>query len=317
MDTVLNGIKILQSEISTLKAELKDETKGAEGVNYYLNDFFGHQELSLKSEETENGYKFEVIRQGQKAHNLSEGECSLIAFCYFMAKLEDVETKGHKPIIYIDDPISSLDSNHIFFVFSLINSEIVKPGKFSQLFISTHNLDFLKYLKRLVPKDGESNNLERRYFIIERTSVESNLRLMPKYLKSYVTEFNYLFHQLFKCANVPDIAHDGEHECFYNYGNSARKFLEAFLYFKYPNANEKDNSKLEKFFGGDVHSSLLTERVNNEYSHLAGVFERSMSPIDVPEMKSSAQFIMNKIQEKDPEQFSSLLESIGSPVVNF
>src|SRR5690606_39389208 len=54
-------------------------------------------------------------------------------------------------------PISSLDSNHIFFMFSLIESLIAKPVKkadgsntyrYKQLFISTHNLDFLKYLKR-------------------------------------------------------------------------------------------------------------------------------------------------------------------------
>lgn len=232
-------------------------------------------------------------------------------------KLEDIDTKGEKPIVYIDDPISSLDNNHIFFVFGLINSEIVNSGAFSQLFISTHNLDFLKYLKRLLPNDKNGNNLERRYFIVERTKQESKIRLMPNYLKSYVTEFNYLFHQVFKCANAPDVAVSDEHDCYYNYANSARKFLEAFLYFKYPNANEKDHTKLVKFFGGDVRSKILIERITNEYSHLAGVFERSLAPVEIPEMKTSAQFILNKINEKDPEQYNSLLESIGNPEVNF
>ena len=140
---------------------------------------------------------------------------------------------------------------------------------------------------------------------------------MPGYLKSYVTEFNYLFHQVFKCANAADVSIEQEHECYYNYGNNARKFLEAFLYFKYPNANEKDNNKLERFFGSDSKASLLTERIHNEYSHLAGVFERSINPIDVPEMKRSAQFILNKMKEKDPDQYAAFLESIGSPAVNF
>lgn len=310
-------VKKIEAEIKALKSELKDETKGADRVNEYLNDFFGHKEISLSSVESLDGYRFEVIRQGKKAHHLSEGECSLVAFCYFMAKLEDIDTKGEKPIVYIDDPISSLDNNHIFFVFGLINSEIVNSGNFSQLFISTHNLDFLKYLKRLLPKDRDGNNLDRRYFIVERNEQESNIRLMPNYLKNYVTEFNYLFHQVFKCANAPDIAVSDEHDCYYNYANSARKFLEAFLYFKYPNANEKDHSKLVRFFGGDVRSKILIERITNEYSHLAGVFERSITPVEVPEMKTSAQFILNKINEKDPEQYSSLLESIGNPEVNF
>ena len=303
--------------LDKLKAQLKDESKGADRVNVYLNDFFGHKALSLKSEAIESGYKFEVVRNGIKAHHLSEGECSLIAFCYFMAKLHDIETKGHKPVIYIDDPISSLDSNHIFFIFSLINSEIVRAGNFGQLFVSTHNLDFLKYLKRLVPKDVDGNGEERRYFIIENAGAVSSLRLMPGYLKSYVTEFNYLFHQIFKCANAGDVPAENEHDCYYNYGNNARKFLEAFLYYKYPNANEKDLTKLERFFGDDSRSSLLTERIHNEYSHLAGVFERSISPVDVPEMKRSAQFILNKMKERDADQYAAFMDSIGNPIASF
>ena len=95
--------------------------------------------------------QFTIHREGVVANNLSEGECSLISFCYFVAKMEDElkdETNSSKLIIYIDDPISSLDSNHIFFMFSLIESIIAKPKKYGQLFISTHNLDFLKYLKK-------------------------------------------------------------------------------------------------------------------------------------------------------------------------
>jgi wobble nucleotide-excising tRNase len=96
----------------------------------------------LEDIDKSNGKKirFELIRDGKKAYHLSEGECSLIAFCYFMAKLEDVDTKGCKPIIWIDDPISSLDSNHIFFVYSLIKSEILSNNEFEQLFVSTHSL---------------------------------------------------------------------------------------------------------------------------------------------------------------------------------
>lgn len=301
----------LMREIDRLKAQLKDESKGADRVNYYLNNFFGHESLKLVAVEDKSGYRFEISRNGQKAHHLSEGECSLVAFCYFMAKLDDVETKNNNPIIWIDDPISSLDGNHIFFVFGLINSEIIKSGKFKQLFISTHNLDFLKYLKLLLSKDENGNELQRRYFVIERADKGSQIKLMPPYLKSYVTEFNYLFHQIYKCANVDISTAESDHDCFYNYGNNARKFLESYLYYRYPNVNEKDESKLIRFFGDDTLSTMLTERINNEYSHLAGVFERSISPIDVPEMQKSAQFILNQIKFKDPDQYNALLESIG------
>ena len=96
-------------------------------------------------------------------------------------------------IIYIDDPVSSLDTNHIFFVFSLIESVLTIPNKesnhtnsckYRQLFISTHNLDFLKYLKRVTKpnKDGTTE-----FLMVEKEMGSSRLILMPEYLKKYQT----------------------------------------------------------------------------------------------------------------------------------
>ena len=301
--------------ISNKERERKDEEAGAKKVNEYLNNFFGHSFLTLqalKDKDEEKSIYFEVVRNGKKAYHLSEGECSLISFCYFMAKLEDIDTKDMNPIIWIDDPISSLDGNHIFFVYSLISSEIIQPKKIEQLFISTHNLDFLKYLKRFSnyfsKKESQENTIS--YFLLNRERDESNLIIMPNYLKNYVTEFNYLFHQIYKCSIAEENDID-EHSLFYNFANNTRKFLEAFLFYKYPNADINDKDKLLKFFEGDKQAVTLADRIDNEYSHLEGLFERSMRPIDVPEMRTMAQYILKKIEEKDKEQYDALLKSIG------
>lgn len=300
-------IKLQITQIEDKERLMKDEEKGALKVNEYLNNFFGHDFLTLQAkEETDKKIRFEIVRNGKKAYHLSEGECSLIAFCYFMAKLEDVETKGSKPIIWIDDPISSLDSNHIFFIYSLINAEIISKQEFEQIFISTHNLDFLKYLKRL---PNALNKNRCAYFLISREKDTSKIKLMPRYLKDYVTEFNFLFHQIYICSTT-DTDDENQHNLFYNFGNNTRKFLEAFLYYKYPNANDQIE-KLTKFFGDNRQASTMTDRINNEFSHLEGLFERSMTPIDIPEMKKTATFILDKIKEKDNEQYDALLMSIG------
>lgn len=315
-NTINEKILNHKKQIEDKKRLMNDEEKGALKVNEYLNNYFGHNFLTLKAiEETDpvssgKNIRFEIARNGKKAHHLSEGECSLIAFCYFMAKLEDIDTKGVKPIIWIDDPISSLDSNHIFFIYSLINSEIVSKKEYEQLFISTHNLDFLKYLKRL---PGALNKKEAQYFIIARENDKSRIKVMPRYLKDYVTEFNYLFHQIYICANA-DIDDDNQHVFYYNFANNARKFLEAFLFYKYPNAIEHDD-KLLRFFGDNQQASSMTDRINNEYSHLEGIFERSMIPIDVPEMKKVAAFVLDKIKEKDADQYEALLKSIDEQTV--
>ncbi len=318
---IIQIIRDKEELIAAKKRELNDEEKGARRVNEYLNNFFGHQFLSLeaikdeKIGEESKRIRFEVIRDGKKAYHLSEGERSLLAFCYFLAKLHDIDTKGSEPIIWIDDPISSLDGNHIFFVYSLLNTEIVSSGTFKQLFISTHNLNFLKYLKRLsgkyVDPDGNKKDYHKGYFVVIRNDKISTISAMPKYLKEYVTEFNYLFHQIYKCS-VIDVVDDTNYMTFYNFANNARKFFEIYLYYKYPDQGMSE-STLTLFFGNEKIPAILTDRINNEYSHLSGIFERGSTPVEVPEMQKSAKQIIERLKE-DEDQFSALLKSIGEPL---
>jgi len=313
-------IEDIEKEIKDLNNSLNDEKKGAEKINEYLNHFFGNKHLELVAEQQvgETAYKFVIKRDNQSAYNLSEGERSLIAFCYFLAKLKDADTQSKKPIIWIDDPISSLDNNHIFFIYSLIESQIAQPTKnsagdliynYEQLFISTHNLDFLKYLKRL---SRPNNDFE--YFIIERRSNEiSEISPMPKYLKKYITEFNYLFHQIYKAGMNQEVEN---HDLYYNFGNNLRKFLEAYLFYKYPNMS-KEKEKIKQFFDNDNTAIEVSNRLNNELSHLESVFDRSMRPIEVPEIPKLARYVLNKIKEKDNEQFEALLKSIDIKVEEY
>uniref|UniRef100_UPI0027E3DD87 AAA family ATPase n=1 Tax=Serratia marcescens TaxID=615 RepID=UPI0027E3DD87 len=116
-----------ETEVTRLQGQQKDERKGAERVNDLLSHFFGHDGIKLEAKDNvdNTSVKFEVTRDGKSAYNLSEGECSLIAFCYFIAKLEEPDSKGKDLIIYIDDPISSLDGNHIFFMFTVFFKIVV------------------------------------------------------------------------------------------------------------------------------------------------------------------------------------------------
>ena len=234
----------------------------------------------------------------------------MLAFCYFMAKLEDVKTKGTKPIIWIDDPICSLDSNHVFFVYSLINAEIVKRESYEQLFISTHNLDFLKYLKRLKDEKYDTKEEKRRtrYLIIERTNDFSDIKIMPRYMVEYVSEFNYLFECIYRCSQISTVD-DTNYSLFYNFGNNARKFLELYLYYKYPGQTD-EKQRFQAFFGDALTISVLN-RLNNEYSHMCGVFERGEKIVDVPEILKVAKAIVKRIEIKDLEQYQSLINGIS------
>jgi wobble nucleotide-excising tRNase len=317
------NLKQKENEITKLESQRHDESKAADRINELLNLHFGNKHLELKPYECSSSkqIKFKLYRGNEQAFNLSEGESSLIAFCYFIAKLEafndNVVNPELKPIIWIDDPISSLDSNHIFFIYSMIQSEIQKKQKYNQLLISTHNLEFLKYCHRIGSKDfKEKNGTKERvksYYLIEKTGQEQSLICsMPQYMRDYVTEFNYLFEQIYKCADEGEVNHDVT----YSFANNARKFIEIYSFYKLPHHNYHNKSFAEMIhslgiFDNDI-PAYLVERVDHEGSHLTSL-ERGMNIIEKSEIKQAAKWILSLIQKLDEKQYKALCESIGKP----
>lgn len=305
----LSELSQVKLEIQNLENDLNDASIAATEVNRLLNHNLGHSTLQMKALDEDDETvptKFAILRNGQKAYNLSEGEKSLIAFCYFIASLQDGYDENHKPILWIDDPISSLDSNHIYFVYSLIKTQLINEKVFDQIFITTHNLNFLKYLKRLSSTITETQN-PISYFLIERESDGSSINRMPKYLKDSTSEFSHLFKHIQICANQK--CTDITYEYYYNFGNNSRKFFEIYLYYRFPNY-EEHSGKMKKFFGMDEIPGVLLDRINNESSHIVGNLERGQLPVEIPEIRNAAKLIIEKIKDHDEEQYSALIRSI-------
>ena len=308
-EDINNQISEEEKKIRNKQRELNDEEKGALAVNEYLKNCFDHYPLSLEAkednidEEVSACVRFEIMRNGKKAYHLSEGECNLLAFCYFIAKLEDTNTKGSNPTIWIDDPISSLDGNHIFLIYSLIDSEIISKSRYEQIFVSTHSLEFLRYLSQLGDREDRNNN--SAHFLVERLNQNSTIRVMPKYIKEFFTEFNYLFRVIYKCA-YPKESDEKSLSYFYIFGNNARRFLEIYLYYKYP-TDIKFNKKLELFFR-DGSLVKLINRIINEYSH-SKILEGGLSPNE-SEIKTVAKKITDRLRETDIEQYKALCKSV-------
>ncbi|EAI3365144.1 RloC protein, partial [Campylobacter jejuni] len=109
----------------------------------------------------------------------------------------------------------------------------------------------------------------------------------------------------------------------YNFGNNLRKFLEIYLFFKYPNNFESlDKELIERFFNDTYQSDRIDEnhqkmvasiinRYQNEYSHLREILSRGMQPIDIEESKKIAKFILETIKQNDKQQYKALVKSIG------
>jgi wobble nucleotide-excising tRNase len=128
IETKVAAIETQKQAITTIKAKLDETIKGADKVNEYLKIFFGKDDVQITPTSDK---KFKLVRGTEVAKNLSEGEKTAISFAYFTAKLEEHNNQLSDTIVYIDDPVSSLDSNHLFNIYSFIRNTFYEATKVS------------------------------------------------------------------------------------------------------------------------------------------------------------------------------------------
>ncbi len=150
-------IKEKRTEKAELEAKISESDAGADKINKVLDRLFmGNSDIKIEPKSALGDDKYVLKRCGTSAHNLSEGEKTAMAFAHFIACLDskDLVSKHGNIILFIDDPISSLDNNHIYSVYAEIkrlkNEESLVSGKkqkkYKQIFVSTHNYNLFNLL---------------------------------------------------------------------------------------------------------------------------------------------------------------------------
>ncbi|MCO5480979.1 AAA family ATPase [Enterococcus faecalis] len=141
----------LESEIRKLEENLTNVNPTIREINKILEKF-GFKGFKLAENNNENG-TYKIVREdGSDAKKtLSEGEYNFITFLYYYHLIYGSHTKtsdNKGKIVVVDDPISSLDSNVIFIVSTLMKKIIkdCREGKnnIKQVMILTHNMYFHK-----------------------------------------------------------------------------------------------------------------------------------------------------------------------------
>jgi wobble nucleotide-excising tRNase len=137
-------------ELRGLEKQATSVQPTIDGINQLLASF-GFQ--GFKLEKAASGTSYKLIRaDGSDAKaTLSEGEKTFVCFLYFYHLLKGSQSDSGMTvdrIVVFDDPVSSLDSDILFIVSSLIKGlfEEVRggAGHIKQVFILTHNVYFHK-----------------------------------------------------------------------------------------------------------------------------------------------------------------------------
>lgn len=305
-----NYIRKVKIEIAKLEGELKSIVKGKDQLNSFIQKFLNRSDIQIEVIEDD---KFVLKRNGQIADNLSEGEKTAISFSYFLVSLESLfqENKIFDYIICIDDPISSLDGNHIAQIYSLINSfffrQNVNPeipeqyvNCFKQLFISTHNFEFFSFIK-------DSNRINKKntkeyYFIKRISNTESHIQELPKSLRDYKSEYIYLFDLIFKFYENGCQERD---EKFILMPNAVRRFIEIYTLMKLPDSTDQVDERIRILMPEPTELKIL-----HHFSHFT-TFEKVMMHDEIILNLSQAIAELMTLLKKDELHFESLKRAVS------
>lgn len=170
-------------EIRELEKQTTSIQPTIDGINSLLSSF-GFQGFKLA---IASGNSYKLVRSdGSDAKaTLSEGEKTFVTFVYFYHLLKGSESETGittDRIVVFDDPVSSLDSDILFIVGSLIKGLFDEvragTGHIKQVFVLTHNVYFHKEVT-YNPKRKDVAMNEESFWIVRKPGLVSKIDKHP------------------------------------------------------------------------------------------------------------------------------------------
>ena len=309
-----------KKERRNLDMEIESIEVGKDELNDFIKLFLNRDDLKIEA--TEDNF-FVLKRDGKIANHLSDGEKTAIAFSHFMVSLKSLKDKKKLQdfIIFIDDPISSLDANHIAQVSSMLNTFFFEKGLdaatpervcncFKQLFIATHNFELFSFLRSAIninrrakrEINGEKKEVPScNYFMIKKVDEKKSTIIdIPKSLTKYKSEYVYLFSEIdkFKNDNFPE-------DRVYMMPNIIRRFLEIYTLMKLPGNTDEIDNRIKILFS----ERLFELKILHNFSHFTSfdrVTKHSELVLRIPDIIED----LYKILDADKVHLDSLKEGI-------
>lgn len=164
-----------EKEIKALEKSATSIEPTIEGINGLLKSF-GFRNFTVAKADDGPFYKLVRSDGSDAKESLSEGERSFLTFLYFFHLLKGSESESGTTadrIVVFDDPVSSLDSDVLFIVSSLIKSlfDPVRENKggIKQIFVLTHNVYFHKEVTYTSERGDDAKAGERTYWTVRKS----------------------------------------------------------------------------------------------------------------------------------------------------
>lgn len=242
-DRYANYINSAKQNIEILRSQTVNTKDAIDNINLILKNS-GFEGFEIAEKDKVNNISRYYLKRLNSTNtdpifsSLSEGEKNFISFLYFYELClgtDDLQANGNKKkIIVIDDPVSSLDSQSLFIVSTLIHELVqrksdnnrpdrmlFKNTNIAQVFILTHNLYFYKEVsfdKRPICTD---------YWHFKISKLNNQTLITGNYNKSVFDDYSLMW-QTIKAikSNLPQ-----DSSLNIMISNSMRRIIESYVNF--------------------------------------------------------------------------------------
>ena len=284
----------IAAQAATANTELQHSSVAASQINGLLKRLLGP---GISVEQAQDN-RIQFIREGQPATNMSDGERTAISLAYFLVSLGQNGQRLEDMVVFVDDPICSLDANHIYDVAYLL---ITSLKACQQLFISTHNSEFFNTIKQDWSDRGKFKKDHAAYLVHRECDGASQLIELPGHL----TKFRSDHHHVFYCLRQFQASASQEVDAYLSCPNLLRRFLEMYLGFRRPTPKGY-LTKLDVLFDDEVERGAIARYVD-EGSHSASTL-RLLEFSDFPAMsRGMVERVMRALERVDPDHYAVLM----------
>lgn len=280
-------ISDLSKDINNLSESIKDKESKAKTSkkDIVTNDFkqllnyFFHDKYSLDEDTFGITFLNETLNERAK-HVLSDGEKSIVAFCYYLATthiLVNNEEDYNDLFFIMDDPISSMDFKYVYVVADIIRglkNYFPQITGHTRYLVLTHNSEFMSILCR--------NKIAKLKLHLKKGQL---VKLKEELLMPYE-------HHLEDIVRVANEDNPPTHTT----PNSIRQVIETIMNFEIPR-----ESSSEKYVHNDpiLNKNAFIYSLMQDKSHGVIIKQPSISDDDIID---ACKTVVNFVKSKYPEQ---------------
>lgn len=221
----------LQRLLNVEEQGSRDGSRHATELSGDLHDYLGRDDFVVRfsSEFVPGRHGYQLFRGDSVASDLSEGEKTALSLMYFLRALEDKDMELNTCLVWLDDPVTSMDGGATVMAANFIRDKLFDGGRLRprQLVITTHDFRFFQAMEEALPKAFSKSSGRLSRLLAKR----HHPRLEP------ISSSEVMRRDLRLFRDVMQAAKSGDHERQRGSINDARRLLEYQAHWLYPTAS--------------------------------------------------------------------------------